>query len=60
MLKDTQEGTSTQVFKCVGCGRTVAARNVEGTCPLDIEQQADDLYHHAADVLREQVCNPGT
>lgn len=56
LLRDTQDSGQAEVFKCVGCGRTAAARNVDGTGPLDIERQADDLYSHAVELLRQQVC----
>lgn len=55
MLKHTQPDTQADVFKCVGCGNMAAARNVEGSGPLDMEQQADDLYNHALGVLQQQV-----
>lgn len=56
MLKHTQADNQADVFKCVGCGNTVAGSNVEGSGPLDMEKQADDLYNHAFDVLQQQVC----
>ena len=55
MLMDKQEGAAEDMFKCVGCGRTTPARTVEGNGPLDAEKQADDMYHHAVNVLRQQV-----
>lgn len=55
MLKDSQPDSDAEVFKCVGCGNTVAGRNVEGSGPLDVEKQADDLYKHAVGVLQQQV-----
>ena len=58
MLKDVQPGTAEDVFKCVVCGHTTPARTVDGTGPLDIEQQADDMYRDAVGVLRQQVCGP--
>ncbi|KAL0049888.1 hypothetical protein WJX82_000076 [Trebouxia sp. C0006] len=54
MLMDKQEGAEEDVFKCVGCGHTTPARTVEGNGPLDVEKQADDMYHHAVNVLRQQ------
>ena len=55
MLKHSQPDTQGEVFKCVACGNTVAGRNVEGSGPLDVEKQADDLYNHAVAVLQQQV-----
>lgn len=55
MLMDKQEGAAEDIVKCVGCGRTTPARTVEGNGPLDVEKQADDMYHHAVNVLRQQV-----
>lgn len=55
MLMDKQEGAAEDIFKCVACGRTTPARTVEGNGPLDVEKQADDMYHHAVNVLRQQV-----
>ena len=55
MLKHIQADTQADMFKCVGCGNTVTGRNVEGSGPLDMEQQADDLYNHALGVLQQQV-----
>lgn len=58
MLKDSQPGSVAEVFKCVGCANTVTARNVDGSGPLDVEKQADDLYKHAVGVLQQQVRAP--
>lgn len=55
LLKDAQADAVADVFKCVGCGSTVAGRNVDGTGPLDMEKKADDLYNHAVGVLQQQV-----
>ncbi len=55
MLMDKQEGAEEDMFQCVGCGHTTPARTVEGSGPLDVEKQADDMYHHAVNVLRQQV-----
>ena len=55
MLKDSQPDSVAEVFKCVGCGSTVTGRSVDGSGPLDVEKQADDLYKHAVGVLQQQV-----
>ena len=55
MLKDSQPDSVAEVFKCVGCGHTVTGRSVDGSGPLDVEKQADELYSHAVGILQQQV-----
>ncbi len=55
MLKHTQADMQADVFKCVGCGNKVNGSNVQGSGPLDVEKQADDIYNHALSVLQQQV-----
>ncbi|KAL3131726.1 hypothetical protein ABBQ38_007447 [Trebouxia sp. C0009 RCD-2024] len=54
MLKHTQADNQADVFKCVGCGNTVAGSNVAGSGPLDMQKQANGLYNHAFNVLLQQ------